>query len=85
MTRRDKDLNRILDGRYDRSIDFALLVGVLRRLGYEVRPRGSHRAFRKEGVPERLTLAEHGKLAEPYQVRQVRRVILLYEELESDE
>lgn len=85
MTRRDKDLRRILDGRNDSNIDFDLLVTVLKRLGYEERTKGSHHAFRKEGVAERLTLASHTKLAEAYQVRQVRRVILEYELLEPDE
>ena len=85
MTRRDKDLQRILDGRHDANIEFDLLVTVLKRLGYDERTKGSHHAFRKDGVAERLTLTSHTKLAEAYQVRQVRRVILEYEVLEPDE
>lgn len=85
MTRRDKDLNRILDGRYDQSVDFALLLRVLRRLGYDVRIEGSHRIVTREGVPGRLVVQPHGALAKAYQVRQVRRAILLYEELEPDD
>ena len=83
--KRDKDINRILDARNDGNIDFELLVRVLERLGYPVRTRGSHLAFRRLGVPVRLTLASHGKRAAPYQVRQVRRVILESEVLEPDE
>jgi predicted RNA binding protein YcfA (HicA-like mRNA interferase family) len=86
VTKRDKDLNRILDGRYDRSIDFALLLKVLTRLGYHIRQEGSHHIARKSGVPGRLVIQPRGGLAKEYQVRQIRRVILTYEEIEpSDE
>ena len=86
MTKRDKDLNRILDGRFDRSIDFSLLVRVLKRLGYTVYQEGSHHIARKPGIPGRLVIQPRDGLAKEYQVRQIRRVILTYEEIEpSDE
>jgi hypothetical protein len=85
VTRRDKDLRRILDGRNDSNIDFALLVTVLKRLGYDVRTEGSHRTVTKPTVPEAMVIQPRGKLAKDYQVRQVRRVILKYESLETDE
>jgi hypothetical protein len=85
MTRRDKDLRRILDGRNDSNIDFAMLVTVLRRLGYEVRTKGSHRIVTKVGVPGRMVLQPRGTLSKDYQVRQVRHVILEHEVLEPDE
>lgn len=44
-----------------------------------IRPkRGSHHIFRKDGVPERLVLQRDGSHTKPYQVRQVRKVILNY-------
>ena len=85
MTRRDKDLNRILDARYDSNIDFETVVRVLLRLGYTVRVRGSHHSFRKTGVPAAITLVAHGRQASGYQIRQVRRVILAFEVLEPEE
>ena len=85
MTRRDKDLNRILDGRYDRSVDFALLVRVLRRLGFDERIEGSHRIFSHRAAPRALSLQPVDGLAKEYQVRQVRRVILDSNLLEPDE
>ena len=52
--------------------------GPLERLGFETRIRSSHHMFRKEGVEEKINLQkEHGK-AKPYQVRQVRNIILKY-------
>jgi predicted RNA binding protein YcfA (HicA-like mRNA interferase family) len=50
----------------------------LERLGFEVRVRGSHHLFRKTGVEEKINLQKAGNKAKPYQVRQVRKVILNY-------
>jgi hypothetical protein len=42
------------------------------------RVRGSHQVFRKAGVEERINLQRDGAGAKPYQVKQVRAVILKY-------
>jgi len=34
--------------------------------------------FRKEGIVEKINLQREGNLAKPYQVKQVRNVILKY-------
>lgn len=47
-------------------------------LGFEKRVRGSHHLFRKAGVAERINLQREGNNAKPYQVKQVRAVILEY-------
>ncbi|MCZ0937276.1 MAG: type II toxin-antitoxin system HicA family toxin [Caldilineaceae bacterium] len=52
---------------------------LLLRLGFVERVRGSHHIFRKKGVSERLNLQRDGSNAKPYQVRQVRQVILKYQ------
>ena len=44
--------------------------------GFAERIRGSHHIFRKDGVRDRLNLQRDGSHAKPYQVRQVRRVVL---------
>ena len=51
---------------------------LLQRLGFAARVRGDHHIFTKEGVEEILNLQPKGSQARPYQVRQVRRVILRY-------
>ena len=53
-------------------------VFLLRELGFIERVRGSHHIFRREGVTERINLQRDNGQAKPYQVRQVRRVILKY-------
>ena len=67
---------RILSGRSDANVRFDELRAFLLRLGFVERVRGSHHIFRKEGVRERLNLQRDGSHAKPYQVRQVRQIIL---------
>ena len=78
MRRRSRLMQRILGGRSDASVRFNDLCALLRRLGFDERMRGSHHVFRKPGV-ERINLQRLGSDAKPYQVRQVRRVILQYQ------
>ena len=51
---------------------------LLRTLGFHERTRGSHRIFTRDGVEEILNLQTKGDRAKPYQVKQVRQVILKY-------
>jgi hypothetical protein len=74
----DRLLLRILRGTSDANIPFDGLCSLLRRLGFDERIRGSHHICTKEGVEEILNLQPKGRQAKPYQVKQVRRVILKY-------
>jgi hypothetical protein len=47
-------------------------------LGFAEHIRGSYHIFTKEGVEEIVNLQPKGRQAKPYQVKQVRRVILKY-------
>jgi predicted RNA binding protein YcfA (HicA-like mRNA interferase family) len=67
-----------LRGTSDANIRFDDLCRLLRRLGFDERIRGSHHIFRKQGVEERINLQQGDGEAKPYQVRQVRVVILKY-------
>ena len=78
MNQGDRLQQRILSGRSDANIRFGDLRLFLLRLGFVERVRGSHHIFRKEGVRERLNFQRDGSHAKPYQVRQVRQVILRY-------
>ena len=85
MTNRDDNLRqRILSGRSDANIRFNDLCMFLLRLGFVERVRGSHHIFRKEGVRERINLQRDGSQAKPYQVRQVRQVVLRHQLEERD-
>ena len=78
MTKRDKLLTKILSGTSDANTQFDGLCQLLRKLGFEGRIKGSHHIFTKDGVEEILNLQPKGTEAKPYQVKQVRMVILKY-------
>jgi hypothetical protein len=78
MPKTDKVLDQILRGTSDANVSFAGLRSVLLRLGFGERVRGSHHIFWKVGVEEILNLQPRGSKAKPYQVKQVRHVILKY-------
>ena len=79
MNRSDELRQRILSGRSDANIRFDDLRLFMLRLGFVERVRGSHHIFRKEGVRELINLQRDGSHAKPYQVRQVRRVVLRHQ------
>jgi predicted RNA binding protein YcfA (HicA-like mRNA interferase family) len=62
----------------DANIPFDSLCGLLRQLGFDERIRGSHHIFAKESIAEILNLQAKGNKAKPYQVQQVRKLILKY-------
>jgi len=72
----EKTLRRLLSGTADAAIRFDELCSLLESLGFEMRVRGSHHLFRKTGVQEMINLQRDGAHAKPYQVKQVRAVIL---------
>jgi hypothetical protein len=74
----ERTLTRLLSGTADASIRFDDLCGLLEGLGFSLRVRGSHHLFRKSGVEERINLQRDGSHAKPYQVRQVRAIIVKY-------
>lgn len=84
MVGKKKILSRVLSGTSDASIRFEELCHLLRSLGFEMYTRGSHHLFRREGVEEKLNLQREGHEAKPYQVRQVRAVILKYRLAEDE-
>lgn len=78
MGKHEKLLLKILSGTSNASIQFEDLCGLLRHLGFDMRIRGSHHMFRKEAVMEKINLQREGNIAKPYQVRQVRNVLVKY-------
>jgi len=74
----DKLIDKILRGSSDANIPFDDLRGLLIRLGFDERIRGSHHVYRKEGIEEKINLQQDDSKAKPYQVRQVRFIIIKY-------
>jgi len=76
MGKHGKLLEKVLGGAADAAIRFEELCFLLKHLGFEARIRGSHFIFRKPGIPEKINLQRDGSQAKPYQIKQVRAVIL---------
>ena len=80
MSQFEKNLLAILCGTQDRNIFFSDLRSVLDRLGFQCRTRGDHFIYTKSGVEEIINLQPlPGNKAKPYQVKQVREIILEYQ------
>ena len=84
MSKHARLLEKILSGTADANIPFESLCHLLQRLGFQMRVRGSHHIFFCAGVEEILNLQPRGAGAKPYQVKQVRNVILKYRLSEED-
>lgn len=78
MTQKQKLLERVLSGASDTNIDFDEMCQLMRTLGFQERIRGSHHIFSKDGIEEILNVQPRGAQAKPYQVKQVRSVIVKY-------
>ena len=79
MSQYEKALRAILSGVKDKNVQFSDLQAVLDRLGFQCRIRGDHFIYTKDGVEEIINLQPIGAKAKPYQVKQVRSVILQYQ------
>jgi predicted RNA binding protein YcfA (HicA-like mRNA interferase family) len=74
----ERILWRVLQGSSDANIRFSDLRALLLRLGFEERIKGSHHIFTREDIGEILNLQPRKALAKPYQVKQVRKILVRY-------
>ncbi|MCC7221229.1 MAG: type II toxin-antitoxin system HicA family toxin [Candidatus Contendobacter sp.] len=79
MGKSDRLLDKILCGTSDATIDFDEMCRLLLQLGFTQRIRGSHHLLTKPGIVEKINLQRDDGKAKPYQVRQVRNVIIQYQ------
>jgi predicted RNA binding protein YcfA (HicA-like mRNA interferase family) len=79
MSKTEKLFARILSGRADKNLDFDDLCHILERAGFQSRSgKGSHRIYSKGGVVEIINVQPRNAKAKPYQVKQVRELLLKY-------
>lgn len=78
MSQFEKLLASIMHGANDKNIAFADLQKVLDRFGFECRIRGDHFIYTKAEVEEIINIQPLKDKAKPYQVKQVREIILKY-------
>ncbi|MCS5491784.1 type II toxin-antitoxin system HicA family toxin [Algoriphagus limi] len=79
MGKYEKLIAKILSGSSDSNITFRELRKLILIFGFSERIKGSHHIFSKEDVEEILNLQEKNGKAKPYQVKQVRLLILKYQ------
>lgn len=78
MSTIQKILLKLLSGNSDKNITFNDLVTLLVYLGFESRVKGSHHIFFKKGIEEIVNIQPDGSKAKPYQVKQIRNIIIKY-------
>ena len=78
MSRYEKVFAQVLNGQADANVSFSDLCNLLLKMGFATRTSGSHRIFCMSGVEELINLQKDGNKAKPYQVKQVRYVIMKY-------
>jgi len=78
VTQLEKLHAKIVAAQNDANVSFSELRSLLLNLGFDERIRGSHHIFRRDGVREKVNIQADGKMAKPYQVKQVREILLRY-------
>ena len=79
MSQYENLLLSVLSGTRDKNMLFTDLQTVLDRLGFQCRIKGDHFIYTKDDVEEIINLQPAGNKAKPYQVKQVRNIILKYQ------
>jgi hypothetical protein len=85
MSKQQKLLFKILRGTSDAHIPFDGLRNLLIHLKFKERIKGDHHIFTREDIEAILNLQPKGSQAKPYQVRQVRQILVKYQLGGSDD
>ena len=78
MSKYDKLFLQIMSGTQDCNVSFSDLQKALTLLGFTVRIKGDHYIYVKDDIDEIINIQPNGNKAKPYQVKQVRNIILKY-------
>ena len=78
MSKVEQLYEHILMRRSDTNVPFETLCLLLNRLGFDERIKGDHHIFTKDGVDEIINLQPKEGKGKPYQIKQVRNLILKY-------
>ncbi len=78
MSKFEKLIQKVLSGSSDKNINFNELCNLLETLGFDNRIKGSHHIYYKTGIDEIINLQPINNKAKPYQVKQVRELLIKY-------
>ncbi len=78
MSQIEKLVYSVISGQQDKNIKFSELKHLLNYLGFRERIRGDHFIYTKDGIAEKINIQPKGIQAKPYQVKQVREIMMKY-------
>ncbi len=78
MSKHQKILTKVLSGLSDKNISFDDLRNLLLNFEFEERVKGSHHIFTNKKVEEILNIQPKSDKAKPYQVKQIRSILIKY-------
>ena len=78
MPTNERIFQDIMSGTKDKNIRFIELQKILEILGFQCRIKGDHFIYYKNSIVEIINIQLDGNKAKPYQVKQVRNLILKY-------
>jgi hypothetical protein len=84
MSKFEKLMQKLLSGFSDRNMDFDELKSILSKLEFDERIKGSHHIYFKEGIDEIINIQPSNGKAKPYQVKQVRELIIKYKLMSNE-
>ncbi len=79
MGKRRKLRERIVGGQSDANISFGDARTLLKSLGFTEDIEGDHYIYRMEGLPVRINIQPEGGKVKPYQVKQIRKVLVEFD------
>ena len=79
MSKEEKLIIKVVRGTQDANITFSELQRLLSFLGFQFRIKGDHFIYWHEGVNEIINIQPNGNKAKPYQVKQIREIIIKYQ------
>jgi virulence-associated protein VapD len=78
MSQFEKLFAALMCGTKDKGFLFSDLQAILARLGFQCRIKGDHYIYTRDGIDEIINIQPVGNKAKPYQVKQVRNIVLKY-------
>lgn len=84
MGKYEKLIQKILSTTSDKNINFTDLCKLLISLDFKERIKGDRHIFTREDVKEIINIQPRGSKAKPYQVKQIRNLIIDYRLGEKD-
>lgn len=78
MPSSEKIYYEIMCGTKDKNVRFVELQKLLMVLGFRCRIKGDHFVYYRKGISEIINIQPIGNKAKPYQVKQIRELIMKY-------